>query len=145
MNFSQVLETAIVFLSVVAVAIASIYSKHKIEIDKRAAQGDLLAKSEQLAARSVTPLVYQAEKRGGSGEDKLEFVISTLNILLTMAHLPSLPTSFLKGFAEKSVTAMKQAQSIADTVDKPNKTITASFGQDAKTEQSNLDNGWPKD
>lgn len=53
MNFSQVLETAIVFLSVVAVAIASIYSKHKI--DKRAAQGDLLAKSEQLAARSVTP------------------------------------------------------------------------------------------
>ena len=65
MNFSQVLETAIVFLSVVAVAIASIYSKHKIEIDKRAAQGDLLAKSEQLAARSVTPLVYQAEKRGG--------------------------------------------------------------------------------
>ncbi len=55
MNFSQVLETAIVFLSVVAVAIASIYSKHKIEIDKRAAQGDLLAKSEQLAARSVTP------------------------------------------------------------------------------------------
>ncbi len=62
-----------------------------------------------------------------------------------MAHLPSLPTSFLKGLAEKSVTAMKQAQSIADTVDKPNKTITASFGQDAKTEQSNLDNGWPKD
>lgn len=145
MNFNQLLETAIVVLSVAAVFIASIYSKHKIEIDRKAAQGDLLAKSEQLAARSVTPLVYQAEKRGGSGEDKLEFVISTLNILLTMAHLPSLPTSFLKGLAEKSVTAMKQAQSIADTVDKPNKTITASFGQDTKTEQSNLDNGWPKD
>lgn len=145
MNFSQALETAIVVLSVVAVVIASIYSKHKIEIDKRAAQGDLLAKSEQLAARSVTPLVYQAEKRGGSGEDKLEFVISTLNVLLAMAHLPSLPTSFLKGLAEKAVTAMKQAQSIADTVDKPNKTITASFGQDTKSEQSTLTNHWPKD
>ena len=136
MNFSQLLETAIVILSVAAVAIASIYSKYKIEIDKKAAQGDLLAKSEQLAARSVTPLVYQAEKRGGSGEDKLEFVINTLNVLLTMAHLPSLPTSFLKGLAERSV---------ADTVDKPNKTITASFGQGTKSEQSNLTNGWPKD
>ena len=134
MNFNQLLETAIVVLSVAAVVIVSIYSKHKIEIDRKAAQGDLLAKSEQLAAHSVTPLVYQAEKRGGSGEDKLEFVINTLNILLTMAHLPSLPTNFLKGLAEKSVTAMKQAQSIADTVDKPSKTITASFGQDTKAE-----------
>lgn len=123
MNFNQLLETAIVVLSVAAVFIASIYSKHKIEIDRKAAQGDLLAKSEQLAARSVTPLVYQAEKRGGSGEDKLEFVINTLNVLLAMAHLPSLPTSFLKGLAEKAVTAMKQAQSIADTVDKPKTTI----------------------
>lgn len=59
MNFNQLLETAIVVLSVAAVFIASIYSKHKIEIDRKAAQGDLLAKSEQLAARSVTPLVYQ--------------------------------------------------------------------------------------
>lgn len=145
MNINQLLDLAIVVTSVAAVVIASIYSKHKIEIDKKAAQGDLLAKSEQLAARSVTPLVYQAEKRGGSGEDKLEFVISTLNVLLTMAHLPSLPTSFLKGLAEKSVTAMKQAQSIADTADKPNKTITASFGQDTKSEQSTLTNHWPKD
>lgn len=40
-----------------------------------------------------------------------------------MAHLPHPTMSFVKGMVEKSVTAMKQAQSIADTVDKPKTTI----------------------
>lgn len=49
-----------------------------------------------------------------------------------MAHLPSLPTSFLKGLAEKSVTAMKQAQSIADTVDKPKPTVVGELREAKK-------------
>ncbi len=123
MNTNQLLDLAIVVTSVAAVIVASVYAKHKIAIDKKAAQGDLLAKSEKIIAQSVGPLVYQAEKRGGDGEDKLTFVVQGLFLLLDMARLPHPTMSFVKGMVEKSVTAMKQAQSIADTVDKPNTTI----------------------
>ena len=135
MSVNQLLDLAIVITSVAAVIVASVYAKHKITIDKKAAQGDHLAKSEKIIAQSVSPLVYQAEKWGGDGEDKLTFVVQGLFLLLDMAHLPHPTMSFVKGMVEKAVTAMKQAQSIADTVDKPNKTITASFGQNTKTEQ----------
>ena len=145
MSINHLLDLAIVVTSVAAVIVASVYAKHKIAIDKKAAQGDLLAKSEKIIAQSVSPLVYQAEKRGGDGEDKLTFVVQGLFLLLDMAHLPHPTMSFVKGYVEKAVTAMKQAQSIADTVDKPNKTITASYGHDTKNEQRNLASGWPKD
>lgn len=123
MNVNQLLDLAIVGVSVVAVIVVSVYAKHKIAIDKKAAQGDLLAKAEKIVAQSVSPLVYQAEKRGGDGEDKLAFVVQGLLLLLDMAHLPHPTMSFVKGMVEKSVTAMKQAQAIADTVDKPKTTI----------------------
>ena len=109
--------------SVTAVIVVSVYAKHKIAIDKKVAQGDLLAKAEKIVAQSVSPLVYQAEKRGGEGEDKLTFVVQGLFLLLDMAHLPHPTMSFVKGMVEKAVTAMKQTQSIADTVDKPKTTI----------------------
>lgn len=123
MNVNQLLDLSIVAVSVAAVVVASVYAKHKITIDKKAAQGDLLAKSEKIIAQSVSPLVYQAEKRGGDGDDKLTFVVQGLFLLLDMAHLPHPTMSFVKGMVEKSVTAMKQTQSIADTVDKPKTTI----------------------
>ena len=123
MSFSHILDLMVVAVSVAAVVVVSVYAKHKITIDKRAEQGDLLAKSEKIIAQSVSPLVYQAEKRGGDGEDKLTFVVQGLFLLLDMAHLPHPTMSFVKGMVEKSVTAMKQAQSIADTVDKPKTTI----------------------
>ena len=123
MSFSHILDLVLVATSVVAVIVVSIYAKHKIAIDRKAAQGDLLAKAEKIVAQSVSPLVYQAEKRGGDGEDKLTFVVQDLFLLLDMAHLPHPTMSFVKGMVEKSVTAMKQAQSIADTVDKPKTTI----------------------
>lgn len=123
MNFSNLLDLVLVVTSVAAVVVASVYAKHKIAIDKKAAQGDLLAKSEKIVAQSVSPLVYQAEKRGGDGEDKLTFVVQGVFLLLDMAYLPHPTMSFVKGMVEKSVTAMKQAQSIADTVDKPKTTI----------------------
>lgn len=123
MSFSHILDLVLVVTSVVAVIVVSVYAKHKIAIDKKAAQGDLLAKAEKIVAQSVSPLVYQAEKRGGDGEDKLTFVVQGLFLLLDMAHLPHPTTSFVKGMVEKSVTAMKQAQAIANTVDKPKTTI----------------------
>lgn len=123
MSFSHLLDLVLVVTSVVAVIVVSMYAKHKIAIDKKAAQGDLLAKAEKIVAQSVSPLVYQAEKRGGDGEDKLTFVVQGLFVLLDMAHLPHPTMSFVKGMVEKSVLAMKQAQAIADTVDKPKTTI----------------------
>lgn len=123
MSFSHILDLVLVATSVVAVIVVSVYAKHKIAIDKKAAQGDLLAKAEKIVAQSVSPLVYQAEKRGGDGEDKLTFVVQGVFLLLDMAHLPHPTMSFVKGMVEKAVIAMKQAQSIADTVDKPKTTI----------------------
>lgn len=123
MNFSHLLDLVLVVTSVAAVVVASVYAKHKIAIDKKAAQGDLLAKAEKIVAQSVSPLVYQAEKRGGDGEDKLTFVVQGLFLLLDMAHLPHPTMSFVKGMVEKSVTAMKQTQAISDTIDKPKTTI----------------------
>ena len=123
MSFSHILDLVLVATSVVAVIVVSVYAKHKIAIDKKAAQGDLLAKAEMIVAQSVSPLVYQAEKRGGAGEDKLTFVVQGLFLLLDMAHLPHPTMSFVKGMVEKSVLAMRQAQTIADTVDKPKTTI----------------------
>ena len=123
MSFSHLLDLMVVAVSVAAVVIVSFYTKHKIEIDERAAKGDRVAMSQQIVAQAVSPLVYQAEKRGGAGEEKMDFVINGLNLILSLAHLPALPASFLKGLAEKAVVAMKQAQSIADTVDKPKPTV----------------------
>lgn len=123
MSFSHLLDLVLVVTSVAAVIVVSVYTKHKIAIDKKAAQGDLLAKAEKIVAQSVSPLVYQAEKRGGDGEDKLTFVVQGLFLLLDMAHLPHPTTSFVKGMVEKSVLVMKQAQAIANTVDKPKTTI----------------------
>lgn len=123
MSFSHILDLMVVAVSVAAVAIVSFYTKHKIEIDERAAKGDRVAMSQQIVAQAVTPLVYQAEKRGGAGEEKMDFVINGLNLILSLAHLPALPASFLKGLAEKAVVAMKQTQVISDTIDKPKTTI----------------------
>lgn len=123
MSFSHILDLVLVATSVAAVIVVSVYAKHKIAIDRKAAQGDLLAKAEKIVAQSVSPLVYQAEKRGGDGEEKLTFVVQGLFLLLDMAHLPHPTMSFVKGMVEKAVIAMKQAQSIADTVDKPKTTI----------------------
>lgn len=123
MSFSHILDLILVATSVVAVIVVSVYAKHKIAIDRKAAQGDLLAKAEKIVAQSVSPLVYQAEKRGGDGEDKLTFVVQGVFLLLDMAHLPHPTMSFVKGMVEKSVLAMRQAQMVADTVDKPKTTI----------------------
>ncbi|PWF24342.1 phage holin [Lactobacillus johnsonii] len=132
MSFSHILDLVLVVTSVAAVVVVSIYAKHKIAIDKKAAQGDLLAKAEKIVAQSVSPLVYQAEKHGGDGEEKLTFVVQDLFLLLDMAHLPHPTMSFVKGMVEKSVTAMKQAQSIADTVDRPKTTVVGELREAKK-------------
>lgn len=123
MSLGQITDLVVVVLSVVVTIIFYFYSKHKIEIDKKALQGDALAKSEQMIAKSAGAIVFQTDKEGGSGQEKLVNAFNYLTDILDMAHLPHPSTAYIKGEIEKSVTAMKQAKAIADTVDKPKTTI----------------------
>ena len=68
MTVNQILDLVITVSSVALTVVVAIYAKHKVVIDKKAQQGDLIAKAEQVVARAVEPLVYQAEKNGGAGE-----------------------------------------------------------------------------
>lgn len=123
MSLGQITDLVVVVLSVVVTIIFYFYSKHKIEIDKKALQGDALAKAEQMIAKSAGAIVFQTDKEGGSGQEKLVNAFNYLTDILDMAHLPHPSTAYIKGEIEKSVTAMKQAKAIADTVDKPKTTI----------------------
>lgn len=123
MSLGQITDLVVVVLSVVVTIIFYFYSKHKIEIDKKALQGDALAKAEQMIAKSAGAIVFQTDKEGGSGQEKLVNAFNYLIDILDMAHLPHPSTAYIEGEIEKSVTAMKQAKAIADTVDKPKTTI----------------------
>lgn len=126
MTINQMLDLGITLASIALVIIVAIYTKYKIQIDKKAQQGNLIAKSEQVVARAVEPLVYQAEKDGGAGEAKFNQVLSGLLILLDLAHLPHPTREYLSGEIEKGVTAMKQAQGLIDNLSNQDK------GEDVK-------------
>ena len=88
MTINQILDLALVMVSVALTVIVAVYTKHKIEIDRKAQQGNQIAKAEQLVARSVAPLVYQAEKDGGNGAEKFTQVLNGILMILDLAHLP---------------------------------------------------------
>lgn len=120
MTINQIMDLIITISSVALVVIVAIYTKHKVEIDRKAMQGNELAKAEQLVAKTVEPLVYQAEKSGGDGDTKFTQVLNTVLGILDLAHLPHPSSQFIGGEIEKSVAAMKRTQNLIDTVeDKP--------------------------
>lgn len=129
MTVNQILDLIINISSVALVVIVAVYTKHKIEIDKKAQTGNLMARAEQVVARAVEPLVYQAEKDGGTGEEKFTQVLNSILMILDIAHLPHPTAQYLHGEIEKSVTAMKQAQGLIDAVDGKN-TVEASKKDD---------------
>lgn len=55
MNFPYLCDLVLVVTSVVAVIVVSVSANHKIEIDKKWVQGDLLAKSEQFLRTPLPP------------------------------------------------------------------------------------------
>lgn len=116
MSLGQITDLVIVALSVVVTIIFYFYSKHKIEIDKKALQGDALAKAEKMIATSASAIVYQTEKEGGSGKDKLVAAFNYLTAILDLAHLPHPSTAYIKGEIEKSVTTMKQTKNFVDSM-----------------------------
>lgn len=118
MSLEQIGDLIVVVASVAAVIIFYIYSKNKTIIDKKAEQGDLLAKAEKMVANSVDAIVYQTEKEGGDGKAKKVAAYNYLTAILDLAHLPHPSTAYVNGEIEKSVTTMKQAKSIVDTFDK---------------------------
>lgn len=130
MSLGQITDLVIVVLSVVVTIIFYFYSKHKIEIDKKALQGDALAKAEQMIARSAGAIVFQTDKEGGSGQEKLVNAFNYLTAILDMAHLPHPSTAYIKGEIEKSVTTMKQTKNAVESM----QTITGQYKPVEKTE-----------
>ncbi|MES5121312.1 phage holin [Lactobacillus gasseri] len=130
MSLGQITDLVIVVLSVVVTIIFYFYSKHKIEIDKKALQGDALAKAEQMIARSAGAIVFQTDKEGGSGQEKLVSAFNYLTAILDMAHLPHPSTAYIKGEIEKSVTTMKQTKNAVESM----QTVTGQYKSVEKTE-----------
>ncbi|AAK27939.2 phage holin [Lactobacillus johnsonii] len=130
MSLGQITDLVIVALSVVVTIIFYFYSKHKIEIDKKALQGDALAKAEQMIARSAGAIVFQTDKEGGSGQEKLVSAFNYLTAILDMAHLPHPSTAYIKGEIEKLITTMKQAKNAVESI----QTVTAQYKPVEKTE-----------
>ena len=130
MSLGQITDLVVVVLSVVVTIIFYFYSKHKIEIDKKALQGDELAKAEQMIARSAGAIVFQTDKEGGSGQEKLVNAFNYLTDILDMAHLPHPSTAYIKGEIEKSVTTMKQTKNAVESM----QTITGQYKPVEKTE-----------
>lgn len=130
MSLGQITDLVIVVLSVVVTIIFYFYSKHKIEIDKKALQGDALAKAEQMIARSAGAIVFQTDKEGGSGQEKLVSAFNYLTAILDMAHLPHPSTAYIKGEIEKSVTTMKQTKNAVESM----QTVTGQYKPFEKTE-----------
>lgn len=130
MSLGQITDLVIVVLSVVVTIIFYFYSKHKIEIDKKALQGDALAKSEQMIAKSAGAIVFQTDKEGGSGQEKLVSAFNYLTAILDMAHLPHPSTAYIKGEIEKSVTTMKQTKNAVESM----QTVTGQYKPVEKTE-----------
>ena len=130
MSLGQITDLVVVVLSVVVTIIFYFYSKHKIEIDKKALQGDELAKAKQMIARSAGAIVFQTDKEGGSGQEKLVNAFNYLTAILDMAHLPHPSTAYIKGEIEKSVTTMKQIKNAVESM----QTITGQYKPVEKTE-----------
>ena len=130
MSLGQITDLVVVVLSVVVTIIFYFYSKHKIEIDKKALQGDALAKAEQMIARSAGAIVFQTDKEGGSGQEKLVSAFNYLTAILDMAHLPHPSTAYIKGEIEKSVTTMKQIKNAVESM----QTVTGQYKSVEKTE-----------
>lgn len=130
MSLGQITDLVVVVLSVVVTIIFYFYSKHKIEIDKKALQGDASAKAEQMIARSAGAIVFQTDKEGGSGQEKLVNAFNYLTAILDMAHLPHPSTAYIKGEIEKSVTTMKQTKNAVESM----QTITGQYKPVEKTE-----------
>ena len=130
MSLGQITDLVVVVLSVVVTIIFYFYSKHKIEIDKKALQGDALAKAEQMIAKSAGAIVFQTDKEGGSGQEKLVNAFNYLTAILDMAHLPHPSTAYIKGEIEKSVTTMKQTKNAVESM----QTVTGQYKPVEKTE-----------
>ena len=117
MTVSQISDVITTVCAVALVLIVWFYTRNKDKIEKRAAEGDKMAKSYEVVERVVEPLVIQAEKDGGTGEEKFTQVLNSIFIILDLAHLPHPTIQYLKGMIEKGVTAMKKTQSVIDTID----------------------------
>lgn len=136
MSINQISDLIITLASVAMVVIVAFYTKHKTEIDRKAAEGDKMAKSQQMVAQIMEPLVFQAEKEGGTGVEKFTRVMNYAFDILDLAHLPHPTDAFMSGELEKGVTVMKKAQGLIDALNDKN-TTTGTTINIAKKDDTN--------
>ena len=55
MTINQMLDLAVTLVGVALVIVVAVYTKYKIQIDKKAQQGDLIAKLERLNRLYIKP------------------------------------------------------------------------------------------
>ncbi|WP_347107012.1 phage holin, partial [Lactobacillus paragasseri] len=91
------------------------------------------AKAEQMIARSAGAIVFQTDKEGGSGQEKLVSAFNYLTAILDMAHLPHPSAAYIKGEIEKSVTTMKQTKNFVDSMQTLTKEDDAAKQLESKT------------
>lgn len=115
MNIENIFIAVLTIGVIVTVIIFNNYVNHRKEIDEKALKGNRVAQSQKMIAQVMQPLVFQAEKNGGKGDEKLKFVLDQATKIVTDAGLPKANAEFMRGQAEKSVALMKQTQDIIDT------------------------------
>ena len=76
-----------------------------------------------MIAKSAGAIVFQTDKEGGSGQEKLVNAFNYLTAILDMAHLPHPSAAYIKGEIEKSVTTMKQIKNAVESM----RTITGQY------------------
>lgn len=115
-DIKVILSGIAVAVGVVGAIVLIYYLLNKVSIDKKAQEGDNFAKATKYIATHAQSLVYQAEKNGGSGDEKLNFVVNAINTALSLAHLPNPGENFIKGEIEKSVKVMKSTTDTVNTI-----------------------------
>lgn len=115
-SIKEITNVVFIILGIVVAGLFTYYFKNKVAIDKKAQEGDNFAKATKYIALHAQSLVYQAEKNGGTGDEKLSFVVNAINTALSLAHLPNPGEDFIKGEIEKSVKVMKSTTDTINTV-----------------------------
>jgi len=115
-NLNMIADILVSVSSIALVVIVGVYAKFKVQIDKKAQQGNQMAKAQKMVSDAVMPLVEKAEHDGGDGQTKLMTVVTAINDMLDLAHLPHPTADFTRGEIEKGVKLMKQTQALVNTL-----------------------------
>lgn len=67
-NLNMIADILVSVSSIALVVIVGVYAKFKVQIDKKAQQGNQMAKAQKMVSDAVMPLVEKAEHDGGTAK-----------------------------------------------------------------------------